>query len=351
MDTEHKGLNRRGFLKRGLGTTAGLVAATALGGEAQAAPAKAIANTGSIPTRPFGKLGFDVPVLGHGGSALIERDQDYYGIKVPSFDARVAMVRRAYEQGVRYFDTARIYAESEKIFGEALRDVRDEVFIATKPWTAEASDARAEVEKSLTDLGLDKVDSMQIHGPHIEKKGYDGIMPLYEELEKMREEGLYDYIGLTGHSKFEEMYKMIDTGNFDTVLIEFGYLRKGLKTRHSYAMAEWRELCVARAAELNMGVVAMKVLGAFVFGHNAPNVVPGYDTEQIAKLPGAAMRWVLNDQRVHVLNIGVSLNGDLDKNLAIMKEDLTLTNHDRMILADFAEKAYATQRIQDMKIV
>ena len=56
-------------------------------------------------------------------------------------------------------------------------------------------------------------------------------------------------------------------------------------------------------------------MGANILGHNAKNLVPDYDAAAREKLPGAAIRWVLQDERVSLLNIGVSMPQDIDKNL------------------------------------
>jgi predicted aldo/keto reductase-like oxidoreductase len=146
------------------------------------------------------------------------------------------------------------------------------------------------------------------------------------------------------------MHKMIATGGFDQVLLANGYFRRGYKNRHSDASIEWRQNCLAKAAELDMGIVAMKVLGAWVFTHNAPNMVEGYDPESIKRLPGAAIRWVLNDPRVHILNIGMSLPGDADACLNIVRGDVTLTAADRQLLANFSARAYQHPSIQELKI-
>ncbi|GMU94030.1 MAG: hypothetical protein AMXMBFR4_30880 [Candidatus Hydrogenedentota bacterium] len=351
MDRTQGTLDRRDFIKSGIGVAA--VSAFA-GGAAEAAPAKPkdVRYDGKIPVRPFGKTGYSFPIIGHGGSAMMEKEYRYYGLdNPPSMEDRIKMVRDSYDLGVRYYDTARIYQESEEIMGKALRDIRDKVFIASKVMVPTPDRVRPSVEKSLEMLQTDHVDLMQIHGPSIEQWGYDGVMPQFDELAKLREEGLIHYIGLTGHNRFEEMYKMIDSGNFDSVLIEYGYFRKGYNTRHSEYQLEWREACVAKAHELEMGIIAMKVLGAWIFNHNAKNVLPDYDPEAVKRLPGAAIRWVINDPRISVLNIGVSYPGDIEANIKIATGDLTLTNDDRMLLADFSAKAYMTERVQNMKVV
>lgn len=342
-------LDRRDFVKAGIGAAVVSTLATA---KATAAPRKEITYTGTIPVRKFGKTGYSFPVLGHGGSAMMAHEYRYYGLdNPPSMDERIKMVRDAYDQGVRYFDTARIYQESEEIMGKALKDIRDKVFIASKVMVATPGEVRESVEKSLEKLQSDYIDLMQIHGPSIERLGYDGVMPQFDELAKLREEGLIHYIGLTGHNRFEEMYKMIASDKFDSVLIEYGYFKKGYNTRHSETQLEWRENCVAKAHELDMGIVAMKILGAWIYNHNAKNVLPDYDAEQVKRLPAAAIRWVLSDPRISMLNIGVSYPGDIAENIKIVTSDTALTNADRALLADFSAKAYLTERVQRMPVV
>jgi aryl-alcohol dehydrogenase-like predicted oxidoreductase len=348
---QHKDtFGRRAFLKAG----ALAAAATTVRAE-DAAPAKAapkhITTAKTMPERRFGRTGYSMPVFGHGGSAMFKGDIAYYGVDLPPLEARIAMVRDGYEKGIRYFDTARIYGESEEIMGAALKDVRENVFIASKAMVAEVDRVRSSVERSLEALGMDYMDSMQIHGPIIERLGYDGCMPIYEELAKMRDEGLFRFIGITGHSRFEEMYKLIDTGLLDTLLIEFGYFHKGYNTRHSDEQVAWREKCVARAAEVDTGVVAMKVLGAWIYSHNSKNLIPDFDEEKRARLAAAAIRHVLADERIQVLNIGVSLPEDINANLKILNADTTYTDDDKALLAEFAERAYAHPMVQELKVV
>jgi predicted aldo/keto reductase-like oxidoreductase len=351
MSNEHTGLNRRDFLRTGAYAAAGAMAANSLAAQnAGAISAKEISSPSKLPTRAFGKTGHTLPIFGHGGSAMIEGDAHLYGVTCLPTDERIAMVRKAYDMGIRYFDTARIYQDSENVMGEALADVRDDVFIATKAMVFKPEDTRPSVEASLEALGMDHVDSMQIHGPVWERLGYDGAMQIHEELVKMKEEGLFTFIGLSGHTKFEEMTKGIATGGFDTLLIERGYVHKGFNTRHSNQTLARREQCIAKAAELNMGVVAMKCLSANVYSHNAKNVAPDYPDAKLKKLPGASLRYVLSDPRVHVLNIGISMPSDLEENLATLTGDLTYTNEDRMLLAEVAEKAYEYPIIADMKL-
>ncbi len=350
MGKKDSGLKRREFL------TSGIVAAgsAALGARSARAeePAKAASQTkAAIPTRKFGKTGVVLPILGMGGSAMVQRFIADYGLKLIGEEERVAMVRHAYDSGIRYFDTARVYGESESIMGRGLKGVRDQVFIATKVAEMDPGRVRQSLETSLKQLGVERVELVQIHSPAIERVGFAGGMKLHAELLKLRDEKMLRYIGVTTHVAFETVYQMIATGGFDQVLLAYGYFRKGMDTLLSHRNLEFRELCLAKAAELNMAIVAMKVMGASIFGHNAKNLVPKHEPEALAKLPAAAIRWVLQDERISMLNIGVSLPGDIDSNVATLKGSLMFTAEDRRVLADFAGRAYEAERIKKLRMV
>ncbi len=350
MREERDELNRRKFLKTGIAVAAG---AAWLGTETTQAAApkdKKIVSDKGIPMRKFGKTGHTLPVLGHGGSAMVQQFIRAYGLELTPLEERIAMVRHGYDSGIRYFDTARVYGESESIVGKALKDVRDEVYISSKCAVYTPDRVRQSVETSLTQLGTSYVDCMQIHSPSIERVGFDGGMKIHDELMKLRDEGMIRFIGVTTHIVFETVHKMISTGGFDQVLLAYGYFRRGMTTILSNRNVEWREMCLAKAHELNMGVVAMKVMGANVFSHNAKNLVPDYEAAAMEKLPSAALRWVLADPRVCVLNVGMSFASDIDKNIAALKGDLTLTNDDRRLLADFAGKVYDTDEFKKMEV-
>jgi hypothetical protein len=336
-------IERREFLKSGFAA----VGAAGLGFRASAQESR----PGGIPARPFGKTGVTLPVLGMGGSAMVDQWASSYGVTLASQDERAAMVRHAFDRGIRYFDTARIYAESESIMGKGLKGLWDRVFIATKVATGFPNQVRASVEKSLEQLGAPRLDLVQIHSPLIELAGFDAAMKVHAELVKLRDERLIRFIGVTTHVAFQAVHRMIATGGFDQVLLALGYFNKGMDTLLSHRTLEFRQMCLAKAGELGMAVVAMKVMGANVFSHNAEKVVPDFDAAARAKLPGAAIRCVLQDPRVSMLNIGVSVPEDVDRNVATLSGDLKFSAEDRLLLADFARKAYDSETFKKMKTV
>src|SRR5262245_13257942 len=124
-----------------------------------------------------------------------------------------------------------------------------------------------------------------------------------------------------------------------------------MDTLLSHRNLEFRQMCLAKAGELGMAVTAMKIMGANVFGHNAEKVVPEFEAAARARLPGAAIRYVLQDPRVSMLNVGVSVPADIDRNLATLTGELKFTVEDRLLLADFARKAYDSETFKKMKTV
>jgi len=344
-------LDRRKFLKRGLQVTAGVMALGS--GVAQAAlPDKEkTVFGGGMPERAFGKTGTRLPVFGHGGSAMVKKWIGPTNCELLPEAERVAMVRHGFDRGIRYFDTARVYGESEKIMGQALKGVRDKVYLASKVAVYSPEDVRKSVEASLTELQTQAVDCMQLHSPTIEALGFEGAMKIHGEMLKLRDEGLFRHIGLTTHVAFETVHKMIKTGGFDQVLLARGYFNKGMVELLSDKNLEWREKCMVEADSRGMAIVVMKVMGHWILGHNAERVVSGYDETMLKKLPGAAIRWALQDERVSMLNIGVTIPGDIDENIEILQGDVTLTSEDSQLLADFTDRARKSILVRFMRVV
>jgi aryl-alcohol dehydrogenase-like predicted oxidoreductase len=358
MDTASGGhRSRRDILRGSLTLAIAGAAGSAQARLQQQSPGKKIRLRDTIPSREFGKTGHRLPVLAFGGSAMVEQWGKGYGVDLPPFAARLKMVREAYEAGIRYFDTSRNYHESESILGEALKDVRENVYLATKvgvDWEKAgiigANRVRASVEMSLKQLRTDYVDCLQIHGPVYEYYGYDRAMQIYDEVAKLRQEKLCRFVGITGHAAFQPMYRLIDAKLFDTVFLAYGYFPKGMDTMLSHANLQWRELCLARARELGMGVLAMKVLGSFVMGHNARNLVPDFGESRLREVRKAALRWALRADNPPVLVVGVSLPGDVADNMETLRAGGTFTRDDQKLLAEFSARALASKVIQDLKV-
>jgi predicted aldo/keto reductase-like oxidoreductase len=335
-------VDRRGFLRTG---AAAVVSAAAAGSIASAA-GESPANPEPIATRSFGKTEQELPILGYGGAALIK------GAGNPlSTEDRVKLVRYVYNRGVRYFDTAGNYQESQSLLGEGLKGIRDKVYLVTKVETTEPDKVRGAVENSLKELQTDYLDAILIHGtPGIEQMTVERAMEIHGELVKLREEGITKFLGLSAHSYFDKALALISTGGFDQCMLSYGYMPRGYNQVFSPRMLELRNACVAKAHELGMGIAAMKVVGAGVLGAWSQHIVPGFDKRRRQQLPAAAIRWALDDERIQLLVVGMRLKEEIDANIQTMAGDAAYTNDDRALLAEFSAKAFDSDAIKRMKV-
>jgi predicted aldo/keto reductase-like oxidoreductase len=125
-------------------------------------------------------------------------------------------------------------------------------------------------------------------------------------------------------------------------MLAYGYLPRGNTRLFSPATTELRNTCIAKAHELKMGIVAMKVMGAGMLG--------GYGQEHLKELPGAACRYVLQDDRVHMLTIGMRFPGEIATNIKTLAGDTTYTNEDRALLAGFSSYLLIDENVKKMKV-
>lgn len=338
-------VGRREFLKRA--TQAVATVSVSAGMASAATPKRQTADPGeTMPTRLLGRTGLRLPILGYGGAALPK----VWGNPL-SLEDRVELVRYAYDRGVRYFDTAGNYMESQSILGKALKGIRKEVCLVTKVETTVASRVRKAVEKSLEELQTDYIDTILIHGtPGLEQMSVKQAMKIHSELAKLRNERMVRFIGFSAHSYFDKALALISSGEFDQCMLSYGYLPRGYNQVYSARMVELRNACVAKAHALGMGIVAMKVVGAGVLGAWSGFVVPGFDKKRLEQLPAAAIRYVLQDKRINLLTIGMRLKGEIDANLETLSDGATYTSDDRALLAEYSAKALDSDSIKAMRV-
>ena len=194
----------------------------------------------------------------------------------------VKLIRRAYDGGIRFFDTARAYSDSEEKLGEALEGIRDQVYIATKTMAQNGEDFWKDLETSLKNLRTDHIDIYQFHNPAFCPKP-GGENGLYEAVLEAKRQGKIRHISITNH-RLAVAHEAIDSGLYDTLQFPFSYL----------SGPQEREL-VEKCQAADMGFIAMKALAgglirdgktAAAFMGQFPTVVPiwgvqhGWELEQ-----------------------------------------------------------------------
>ncbi len=205
--------------------------------------------------RPFGKTGINISTLGFGCMRLPEIQKEDGSWEVDQ-EKTNAMLRRAYDLGVNYFDTALYYchSNSEIAVGQALKPIRDKVYISTKcpmDLVKEPGDLRKVLLTSLKKLDTDYIDFYHFWG--INQKTFDekiAPMNLIAEAYKLKEEGLLRHISFSFHDSPEALKHIIDNGEgLESVLLQYNLLDRA------------NEEMIQYAASKGLGVVVMGPVG------------------------------------------------------------------------------------------
>ncbi|MGE4283794.1 MAG: aldo/keto reductase [Clostridia bacterium] len=209
--------------------------------------------------KEYGRTGKKVSVIGFGGMRF--RKEDY----AKSFDKCAAVVRRASELGINYFDTAPHYCDdkSEDIMGVAFKDMPNPFYVSTKSavWNERtADDVRRRLEKSLKRMGLEKVNFFHMWCI-LDMEQYKQVMAPggpYEGALKAKEEGLIEHIVFSTHTSGEDIETIVNQGYFEGITLgynatNFAFRQKGIKA----------------AYKKGLGVVTMNPLGGGIIPENS----------------------------------------------------------------------------------
>jgi predicted aldo/keto reductase-like oxidoreductase len=185
--------------------------------------------------RTYGKTGCQVSQLGFGLMRLPTRASG----KVNRKEA-VGLIHRAVELGVNFFDSHFGYhgGESEESLGEALKGLkREDIFIQTKHPTynkPESGRHRDRLDTQLERLGTDYIDFYLSHS--FSWKGYQEYGQDFLEMARQaREEGIVRHIGFSFHDSPENLKKLVDTGEFECVLLQYNLLNRANEEAIGYA--------------------------------------------------------------------------------------------------------------------
>ena len=184
-----------------------------------------------------------------GKTGLTVSKNGFGALPVQRADMKTAcrILKKAYEGGINYFDTARFYTDSEEKIGIALSDVRENIIISTKTMATKVEDFWAQLKTSLSLLKTDYIDIYQFHNPSFCPKPGDGT-GLYEAMLEAKEKGMIRHIGITNHS-LQVAKEAVESGLYETLQFPFSYLA-----------SEKEESLVRLCEEKDMGFICMKAL-------------------------------------------------------------------------------------------
>ncbi|MDR3636360.1 MAG: aldo/keto reductase [Isosphaeraceae bacterium] len=234
-------MDRRGFLQAGVAaaTAAGLASGVASAEEPEG-NAKPRQNKPVLPRRVLGKTGVEVTMLNQGTvgePASLER-----------------LLRYAYREGVRYFDTAEGYKNAESVFKgwfTAQPEVRKTIFLATKSGVGKPEDMLKKVNQRLERLGTDYIDLLFYHGLDTRKKDWPKSKEMKDAIEAIKKTGKVKFVGFSTHdaSIAEQLENAAAGGFIDVIMLKFSpWLEK------DSALNKALDAC----HKANIGLVSMK---------------------------------------------------------------------------------------------
>jgi len=219
---------------------------TGLGSASSARPQQP--RAGGVPMRTLGRTGQKLTIIGMGGARF----------HLVPFDDGVAVVRRAYDLGLNYFDMARSYwdGRAEEVYGAAIPPFRKNIFLTSKSGQRTRKGAEAELEKSLRLMRTDYLDLWQIHGVNTREDVAKVLAPggALEAFVAAKKAGKCRFIGFTGHADpaFNlEMLRSYD--GFDTTLMP-------LHAADTVYLS-FEKNALPAAVERGIGIFGMKIFG------------------------------------------------------------------------------------------
>nr|MBQ4318382.1 aldo/keto reductase [Clostridia bacterium] len=280
--------------------------------------------------REFGNTGEKISQLGFGCMRFPMTEVN--GEQKVDREKTSAMLRRAYELGVNYFDTAVGYcnADSERALGEGIKDFRDKILLSTKcpMWDVKVkSDYRRLLEQSLERIGTDHIDFYHFHS--LSRASFDEKVlgfNLLEDALKAKEEGLIKHISFSFHDKPEQMAYIIEKGEglFESVLMQYNLLDRA------------NEDAMRNAREKGLGTVIMgPVAGGRLAAPSAlGDKLLGEKDKSTASL---ALRFVLGNKNVCCALSGMSSYEMVEENAAIGDMETPMTEADFVLAKERME--------------
>ena len=293
---------RRTFLTTSVAVTGGIIGGAALQQNLTSASKDQPSVTTNqppiataIPERELGNTGVRVPIFGLGGAGQTPLSWDNHEREA------LAIIQRALELGIRYFDTAAEYGPSEDYLGKVLPAHREKIFLASKTSARDRDGALRELERSLKRLNTDHLDLWQLHHVSFEPElnkifSSNGAIKAVEEAKQQK---LVRFVGITGHHEPAIIVEGLRRYPFNTTLIPVNAADK-------HHPRPFIPTVLPLARQKQVGVIAMKVPA---YGHLfKPGVLDGMHQ---------ALGYTLSQPGVHCCVIAAETISQLESNVKV----------------------------------
>lgn len=261
--------------------------------------------------RHFGNSPREVSIVGLGGEGVLRtHGQD---------QAATDVIESAIQEGITYFDSARAYAGSERYYGRVWRARpvdRSRVFQASKSAMRSKREALAELDQTLSNMGIETLDLWQIHDVRTleDIRDIEGPGGALEGFVQARDQGKVRFIGVTGHHDPEVLTMAVRRWPVDAVMMPVNPVEG--------VLGGFLDQTLPAAREKGIAVIGMKVLGASHYLFPESGVTP----ERL-------IRFALS-QPITVAIVGCSTSAHVAALAGIGRSPAPLTPEEQQALAD-----------------
>ena len=190
----------------------------------------------------------------------------------------IDILKMAYDNGIDFYDTARFYTDSEEKMGKAFKNIREDIYIATKTAMETPEEFWKDLETSLKNLKTDYIDLYQFHNISFCPKKED---ELYKAMLEAKNQGLVNHVGITTH-KYTIANEALESRLYETLQYPFSYLS-----------GENEIKIVEKCKQFDVGFIAMKAMGggllknskaSYAYINQFDNVLPIWGIQNICEL-------------------------------------------------------------------
>ncbi len=261
---------------------------------------------------------------------------------IVDFELAESLIDYAYQHGVNYFDTARVYldGQSESVLGRALMKYpRDSFYIATKfsIWNFKSIDeVENMINEQLKELQTDYIDFYLLHAMNksrLKKVVEFGVLDL---LEKWKAQGKIKNIGFSFHDDFETFKDIFNLYKWDFAQIQFNYMDKDIQQ----GMEGYNML-----VDANIPIIVMEPLkgGKLTkFNTEVENIYKEVNNDTMATW---AFRWILSQKGIYTVLSGMNEMAQLEENVRIFDNFKPLNVMEEQTIK------YATEKLKKLEIV
>lgn len=263
-----------------------------------------------IDRRMIPQLGCEISRLGYGGMRFPKNGDEV------DVEEAVKLLRKAYDMGVNYFDTAVVYhkGESEKIFGKAFEIYdRSSYYLADKMsiWVCKDEQEMKDLfERQLKTLKTDYIDFYLVHS--LNRNHYQKVKEFHcvEFLQEMKRQGKIKHLGFSFHDTYPVFTQILDDYDWDFVQIQLNYL----DWQNQGAEQLYREL-----EKRNLPCMVMEpVRGGYLATLDEQRAKPFLEMEPNRSIASWAIRWVSSLPQVTVVLSGMSDMAQLEDNVSLL---------------------------------